>query len=241
VQDFTGIGAKLKRADENIFYLHEQIALFFQEGDYPVLPKSDREEFLKAIQYHRNRIVPPRFSVLAGEIVHHLRSCFDHITWHFSVGATPEHKRIDFPVLKQRPANSEDRRSYKRKIELIQNVEALRLIETLQPYNASDPLDDPLWIINDFDIVDKHKELVLSVPSGSVFFSNEMKPVIESYQRVHPELDAVEIARKFQSYGTLMPYLSFRDFGRRDFQPVIPGLVDLFNYTISVVKGFEAL
>jgi hypothetical protein len=42
-------------------------------------------------------VVPPRFSVLAGEIVHHLRSCFDHVTWNFSVGATPEHKRIDFP------------------------------------------------------------------------------------------------------------------------------------------------
>ena len=38
-----------------------------------------------------------------------------------------------------------------------------------------------------------------------------------------------------------MPYISFRDFGRRDFQPVIPRLVDLFNYTISAVKGFEAL
>ena len=241
MQDFTGISAKLKRAEENIFYLDESISLFFQEGAYPVLPNDNREEFLKAIHYHRNRVVPPRFSVLAGEIVHHLRSCFDHVTWNFSVGATPEHKRIDFPVFKDRPLKSDDRRSYERKIELIQNVDALSLIEKLQPYNAANPLADPLWIINNFDIIDKHKELVMSVPSGSVFFPTDMKPIIESYQRVHPEFDAVEVAHKFQSYGTLMPYISFRDFGRREFQPVIPGLVELYNYSLNVANEFKVL
>jgi len=240
MQDFTGINAKLKRAEENIFYLDEQISLFFQEGDYAVLPKDDREEFLKAIQYHRNRIIPPRFSVLAGEILHHLRSCFDHITWHFSVGITKEHTWIDFPVLRNRPSNSNDRRSFKRKVELIQNTDTRRLIETLQPYNASNPVDDPLWVIHDFDIVDKHRELVLSVPSGSVFFPTDMKPIIENYQRVHPEFDAVEVARQFQGYGTLMPYISFRDFGGRNFRPVIPGLVELFNYTLGAIKQFES-
>lgn len=241
MQDFTGIGAKLKRAQENIFYLDEQIALFFQEGDYPVLPKSDREEFLKAIQYHRNRVVPPQFSVLAGEIVHHLRSCFDHIAWHFTVAPVKNIRKIEFPVFAERPNNHDSRKTFDGKIEGITDANVRRMIEGLQPYNAADPLDDPLYIINDFDIVDKHRELVLSVPSGSVFFRTEMKPVIESYQLTHPELDPAEIARKFQDYGTLMPYISFRDFGKRDFQPVIPGLVDLFNYTIGVVKGFEAL
>jgi hypothetical protein len=123
---------------------------------------------------------------------------------------------------------------------LIQNTDTRRLIETLQPYNASNPVDDPLWVIHDFDIVDKHRELVLSVPSGSVFFPTDMKPIIENYQRVHPELDAVEVARQFQGYGTLMPYISFRDFGGRNFRPVIPGLVELFNYTLGAIKQFES-
>jgi len=38
-----------------------------------------------------------------------------------------------------------------------------------------------------------------------------------------------------------MPYISFRDFGRRELQPVIPGLVNLFNYTVDAVNGFRAL
>ena len=59
MQDFTGITApELKRAEENIFYLDESISLFFQEGAYPVLPNDNREEFLKAIHYHRNRVGP---------------------------------------------------------------------------------------------------------------------------------------------------------------------------------------
>lgn len=241
MQKFDGVAEKLKRAEENIDNLDTEIATFFQKGDYPVLPKDDGELFLKAIEYHKNRFIPPRFSVLAGEIVHHLRSCFDHVAWHFSVGATPEHKWIDFPVLKERPANSDDRRRYKRKIELIQNAEALRLIERLQPYNAADPLDDALYIINDFDIVDKHRELVISFPTGTVFFPNEMRPIVENYQRAHPELNPLQVARHFQDHGILMPYISFRDFGRREVQPVIPGLVDLFNYTVDAVKQFAAL
>ena len=242
MQDFTGISAKLKRAEENIFYLDESLSLFFQEGAYPVFSQTIIERSsLRRFITTEIAWAPRRFSVLAGEIVHHLRSCFDHVTWNFSVGATPEHKRIDFPVFKDRPLKSDDRRSYERKIELIQNVDALSLIEKLQPYNAANPLADPLWIINNFDIIDKHKELVMGVPSGSVFFPTDMKPIIESYQRVHPEFDAVEVAHNFQSYGMLMPYISFRDFGGREFQPVIPGLVDLFNYTVEAIRAFESL
>jgi hypothetical protein len=74
-----------------------------------------------------------------------------------------------------------------------------------------------------------------------VFFPIEMRPIIENYQRAHPELDAGQVARHFKSYGTLMPYISFRNFGRREIQPVIPGLVDLFNYTVDTVKRFEAI
>ena len=242
VQDFSGIEEKLKRAQQNIFDLDAGIALFFQEGDHPILPEHDRKLFLEAIEYHKNRVVPPPFSVLAGEIIHHLRSCFDHIVWHFSdTTHITNIRKIEFPVFDEEPLNHESRRLFEGKIKGITDPNVLALIKGLQPYKAFDPLDDPLWIIHDSDIVDKHRELVLSFPTGSVFFPVEMKPVIESYQRAHPELDAIQVARHFKSYGTLMPYISFGDFGRRELQPVIPGLVDLFNYTVDAVNGFEAL
>lgn len=241
MQAFTGIGEKLKRAQENIFDLETEIATFFQEGDHPVLPKDDGKPFLEAIEYHKNRVIPPRFSVLAGEIVHHLRSSFDHVVWHFSAEHLIDNVRhIEFPVF-EKPFNHDSRKMFERKIHAITDTNVRSLIERLQPNNASDPLDDPLYVIHDFDIVDKHRELVIGFPAGSVVFPVEMQTVIESYQGAHPELDAAQVTHHFKNYGVLMPCISFRDFGRRKIQPVIPGLVDLFNYTVDAVKRFEAL
>src|SRR5215467_15939846 len=135
MQDFIGIGEKLKRAQENIFNLDKEITLFFEEGDHPALPKHDEKLFHEAIAYQKNRVIPPRFSVLAGEIVHHLRSCFDHIVWHFSVEHLIENVRhIEFPVF-EKPLNHDSRKMLERKIHAITDANVRRLIEGLQPHN----------------------------------------------------------------------------------------------------------
>jgi hypothetical protein len=238
---FAGIVEKLRRADENIFNLDSEIALFFKEGDYSVMPNQDGEMFLKAIEYHKNRAIPPRFNVLAGEIIHHLRSCFDHIVWHFSVNPVKNIRKIEFPVFDKAPVNHDSRKLFAGKLEGIADPNVISLIERLQPHHAAEPLDDPLWIIHDLDIVDKHRELLNSSPTGTVNFPVEMEPILESYQRAHPELNSVQVAHHFQSDGTLTPYISFRNFGGRKIQPVIPGLAQLFNYTFKTVSDFAVL
>lgn len=241
MQDFSGIGEKLVRAKENILDLEAEIATFFEKGEYPVLPEHDRKLLLEAIEYHRNRVIPRRFSVLAGEIIHHLRSCFDHIVWHFTVLPVKNIRHIEFPVLDKAPANHDGRKSFEGKIAGITDTNVRSLIEQLQPYKATDPLDDPLFIIHGFDIVDKHRELVLCTGTGARFVPIEMQGAVEAYQRQHPELDPEEVAYNLKGYGPLRPYVSFRDFGRREIQPVVPGLTDLFNYTVRTVKAFEAI
>lgn len=241
MQNFEGIAEKLVRAEENIFNLYSEIERFFEEGDYAVLPENDRKALLKAIEYHKNRAIPPRFSVLAGEIVHHLRSCFDHIVWHFSAGPIQNVKQIDFPVFDKRPVDKRDRTRFDGKIHAITDSNVRNMIEGLQPYNAPDPLDSPLWIIHDFDIVDKHRELVLSHPTGTTVFPIAMQGVIESYKRAHPDIDPAQIARHFKSEGITQPCISFKNFGRREIEPVVSGLTKLFNYTVGAVKGFEAI
>ena len=95
-----GIQEKLNRADENIGNLNREIVSFFNDGPYPVLPDKDDGLFQEAVDYHSSRIIPQRFSVLAGEIIHHLRSCLDHLAWILS----NEEKRvrdpqgIEFPI-----------------------------------------------------------------------------------------------------------------------------------------------
>jgi hypothetical protein len=240
MQQFSGIAEKLKRAEENIHNLYLEMERFFQECAYPVLPEDDKESLLKAIEYHKNLVIPPRFSVLAGEIIHHLRSCFDHVVWHFSVGPVKNPRQIEFPVFKE-PLDKRGRERLEGKIEGITDPQARALIERLQPHNAADPTDDPLWLIHDFDIVDKHKELILCVGTGGVVLPRKMQSVIESYQRAHPDFDSAQVARHFKSYGPSQPFVSFRNFGRRPIEPVTEGLIKLFNYTVSTIDEFRVI
>lgn len=241
MQDFTGIGEKLKRAEESIHDLYSEMEGFFQEGDYPVFPENDRKLLIRAIEYHKNRVIPPRFSVLAGEIVHHLRSCFDHVVWHFSIGATLADRWIEFPVFREKPIKKTDLARYERKIERITEPNVRSLIERVQPYNATDPADDPLWLIHDFDIVDKHRELILCVGTPSIVLPRNIQGILESYQRAHPQLDAAQVARHFKGHGASQPCISFRNFGRREVEPVTEGLIRLFNHAIGVVEEFRAI
>ncbi|OJV40969.1 MAG: hypothetical protein BGO25_14405 [Acidobacteriales bacterium 59-55] len=238
---FAGIAEKVVRAEENILNLNAEIERFFNEGDYPAIPENDFENFSKAIEYHKNCVIPPKFSVLAGEIVHHLRSCFDHIVWHFSTGPQINKMPVDFPVFCKKPIDKGDVTRFEGKIQKITNSDVRVLIERLQPYNAADPMDDPLWLIHDFDIIDKHRELLLCLNAGIRLLPNEMKPIIESYERAHPELDPAKIAFHFKGYGVLQPCIAFRDFGKRKIQPATPGLLELLQYTVDVVGGFAEL
>jgi hypothetical protein len=243
MQRFDGIDEKLKRAEESINNLYCEMDRFFKEGDYPIFPENDQEQLAKAIEYHKNRVIPPRFGVLTGEIIHQLRSCFDHIVWHFSLDAIDSIKnprQVGFPVFEERPANHKTH-LFKQKIQGVTDLNARALIERLQPYNAADPLDDPLWIIHDFDIVDKHKELIFCVRTKAIVLPRDMHGDMECYQREHPELNPAQVARHVKSPVTSLPCISFKTFGRREIEPVTEGLIKLFNYTINVAKEFKAL
>jgi len=240
MRDFSGIDEKLKRANENIFNLNSEIEGFFKDGEYPVIPEHDRETLLEAIQYHKNRFIPPRFSVLSGEIIHHFRSCFDHIIWIFSDGPKDNIRKIEFPVF-ERPPNNDSRKLYNGKVHAVADKRVLAQIDLLQPYNSADPFDDPLLIIHNLDIVDKHRELVMGFNTGARIFPTAMQPIIEAYERAHTELDEAHLAEQFKAYGILQPFVSFRDFGRRKVQPVPIALMDLFKYTSSVVDAFRVL
>jgi hypothetical protein len=236
---FDGIEEKLRRSNENIENLDAEVAAFFQEGKYPVLPEHDNKLLLEAIEYHKNRVIPLRFSVLAGEIVHHLRSCLDHIAWQFSSHQyrRDHFRRIEFPIFDKEPIDKDSIATYEREVKGITDPSVRMLIESHQPYKIPDPIDHPMLILHKMDIFDKHRELILSVSTGGRRLSVGMRDVIESYQRAHPELTSAEVAYQFKGHGNLVPYVSFTDFGRREL-PIILGLMELHNHIVGVVKAF---
>jgi hypothetical protein len=242
--DFAGIRQKLDRAKQNILDLQTKLDGFRKAGEYPVLPEHDDEALLKAIGYHKQREVPLWVMVLAGEIVHHLRSCFDHIAWHFSESTyrTQHYKWIQFPVFNKVPVEKADVTSWKRKTDGIK-PDVLSMIEAIQPYHCPVPDDDHLAIINEMDIVDKHRELFICYGKGARILPEPLPEGIARIIRDHGEIatsdQSAALAIKLKGYGEIIPTVAFKDFGKSGSRPVIDGLSELHNYTVWQVEQFD--
>src|SRR6266850_676840 len=103
---------RLKRADENITNLNSEITELLApfprvrlEGTEPKISEPDRQKFEVLRKLALSGTALPRFSVLAGEIVHHLRSAFDHVAWQLSSAAVraASPNQIEFPVFPTKP------------------------------------------------------------------------------------------------------------------------------------------
>jgi hypothetical protein len=241
---FNGIFEKLKRADENIVNLKSEIDAFIHGGKYPVIPHPDDKMWEEAVDYHRSKPIPKRFSVLAGEIVHHLRSSLDHIIWHFSSDdARKKPSGLEFPMFEAEPLDENEIRNYERKIKGITSPDVRKLIRDLQPYNAgADVADDLLLIVHNMDRFDKHRELAIVISTAFVTVPPDRPDLIrkiELYQQGKlPIVEQMEVSRALKNQGNVTPSVSFRQFGKRDSQPIIPSLVKLFNEVGTVVDLF---
>ena len=233
---FAGIAEKLNRANENIRNLESEIATFFDESEHPILSHDNQKVIPEALEYHRSRQIPPRFSILSGEVVHHLRSCLDHIIWHFSdvtFRETPKNtKFIEFPILEKRPSDVFSQ--YERKIKGIANTAVRSLIEECQPYKRPNPNESLLLAIHKMDIVDKHRELVIVVSTGAARFP------IELWRRYeNEELPISAIGTDFKRHGKLVPEIAFREFCGAESEIVIQALGQMYNEVLRLVEAFD--
>lgn len=247
--DSIGVEEKLKRSRENILNLQAEISRFFETSEYPVLPDYDVKALLKAAEYHQSRAIPPRFSVLAGEIVHHLRSCLDHIAWQFStVKYRTDHETwIGFPILEARPVEKDELKRYERKVGGIVKPEVRSLIDALQPYNSPDALDSGLLILHKMDIVDKHRELNICLSTGGIAYPFEVIQRVIAKHRASYESGIFDAAfeadtrRELQGNAQIKPIISFPHFGSRELEAVEMALMELHNAVVTVVKRFDTL
>jgi hypothetical protein len=248
---FAGITEKLKRADQNIVNLKTQIDRFLKRGKYPVLPHPDHKLWQEAVDYHRSKRIPLLFGVLAGEIIHHLRSALDHVVWHFSDPVLRENLAnvIEFPVFRKKPIQEKEVERYKRKIQAITNKNVLGLIEELQPYNAGAEVEDfPLLIVHDMDRFDKHRELVIVDSSALINFSANLPNVkiiaakVALYTQGKLPVSEHHIATyAIKNYAVVTPHVAFRQFGKREGKPMLLGLKELFDDIAVIVEGFASL
>jgi hypothetical protein len=153
--------AKIERAEESIQNLNREITAFLVANPKPY--RMVREFRNDGRQYafiaFGNPVVPARFAVIAGEIVHHLRSSLDHLLCALVVnnGGSPT-RQHQFPIYTSPKAFDE---ACSRG--LIRGVadSAEKLIRSVQPYTSETPDDTVLHVIQQFDNFDKHQRLLV--------------------------------------------------------------------------------
>jgi hypothetical protein len=239
---------KLERAHESILSLEGEIEIFLQEGSGSVIPKDDQAAAQEAVKHHTSRIIPGRFSILVGEIVHHLRSSLDHVAWQLS----SQQKRlsdpsgIEFPIFCSKPMDKSATRRYQRKIEGV-GEHGRKIIDALQPYNRdpafllTGPVNDPLWIVHEMDRIDKHRELIITLGAFDVAVSGMADIYLMLYRQDDlPEEDVVGLGRSFDPDSKVTTQVAFHEFGALRMQPVIPGLSKLTRYVNRVLDVFAS-
>lgn len=247
---------RLNRADENIRSLKAQVTKFLApfprakfRGKKAIWREGDREAYEVLRKQALSGTELPRFSILAGEIIHHLRCAFDHVIWQLS---TPEARKkfpndIEFPVNDSPPGPCKwrDREqkvkhsSYCRKVKGVASVTALARIDDLQPYKRTD--NSPLLLIHDLDRFDKHRELVVVIPSVAAHATAE---AFQSFRTVnHPASGGVQLlgpARPptVKVYADLFAQVAFAEFGLRQSQPLVELLEELAHFASDSIESF---
>lgn len=247
--------AKLERAKENIANLDREVKVFFDNNPHIIREQED----VQTGQKFPNVLVPKpplRFSVLAGEIIHHLRSSLDYLVWRLAIanGECPT-TRNEFPIFKEVPT---DETRWIAKINGI-SPSAQAIIEGLQPHKRwNPPSDDPLWILHDMDIEEKHHALMLlfgvfQTPDGmldSVAAAAVMTaPFPIGLMRTGPlkngaELFGVQLVvgedkKPMLVHFKLEPSIVFDQFGGARNVPIIPALQKLWDVTYDTIRQFE--
>ena len=245
-----GIYEKLDIADQNIRNLNADITKFLDtlpvfelkiEGGRPVIGQKERDGWKKLQEYARKTKVPLRFSIRAGEIIHHLRSCLDHIAWQLSDPVKREltPTSVQFPIITDWTDKKEVAR-YDRYTELITNTSALTLIKGLQPAGVNSPKDDLLWIIHHMDIIDKHRNLTI------IFWVPRLHGPSKVTRDYAIKVNAQGKRVPIPIFGTLNVqmdakvtlHIAFETFSKWQDQPVIKSLSDLTNRIREVVALF---
>ena len=159
------IEIKIDRAKVHFLDMQKKIEEFFQSNPYQVDIKRNEEK--RPIHYvSKIQEVPIEIPLLAGEVIHNLRSALDYVAYRLFIINTPEGdgKHIYFPI-------SDD--SVKYAFEKVKKTNGLSqpakdLIDSFNPYKGG---NDVLWQIHRLNNIDKHR---LLVTVGSSFKSIDM-------------------------------------------------------------------
>jgi hypothetical protein len=103
--------------------------------------------------------------LLVGDFLHNLRSALDHLAYELAAAYTKPlppkaAETCEFPIFWREPMEARQEQS---KIGCI-HPDAVKLIKAIQPHHkGSNYTEDPLWILNELERIDKHRTLHVGV------------------------------------------------------------------------------
>lgn len=159
--DLTGVLAKLDRAEEHLATLDASLKMWRSSNPYSFTDTKHPDA--TEVRFYIHFDVAPdlsRWGLLTGDCVHNLRSALDHLVWE-ATDPTQRDRTTEFPIFEDEPKFlSEERGGGRYKIRGVESSELRDLIERYQPWqNPNGVNTDSLWLVHEFDRMDKHQVL----------------------------------------------------------------------------------
>ncbi len=191
-----GCYAKLQRAAESIDSLDQEIIGFLQacRGQYEVVREFQNNGLEFTFIVKGNITVSPRYAVLAGEIIHQIRSSLDHFVTALVIRNDCAPSRSNtFPI-----SSTEDDFESAIKRGNLKGVSnsAINLVRQQQPFLQPCPEDHFLVSLRNFNNQDKHS-LLLIVAAAANFAG---KVVLGTDEEIARKL-GVKPCRKIVNFG----------------------------------------
>lgn len=162
VSALESVRLKINRAQDHLDALNMKVDALERRQPYRFRTSSNLDRTRHEVRAVVQEEFPATWGLDVGDFVHNLRSALDHLVWSLvlSHGATPTN-RTEFPIFLE---EADYRRGAVQKIAGLP-ADVMSEFEALQPYRC--PVADieaalqPLWLVQQMDIVDKHRLLHL--------------------------------------------------------------------------------
>ena len=169
--------ARLSHALRRLHELREMETAFNAEP--AIRPVKEETEDRFAIRSETTRQPDVEMGLTAGDVIHSLRAALDNLYWGFALikagsGNYPANARASFPIYKDKVKRGNRACWDVDGVKLCNAVsdDVATVMKRLQPFNASNPETEYLWVLDRLWNDDKHKRIfptVTSVLMSSVF------------------------------------------------------------------------
>ena len=242
------IKAKIERAKEHVRNLDSETRSFIEGSGYTVVindePKTGDRVFTVKVSSEPSL----RWGIIVGDVMHNLRSSLDHLAWQLVIANKGKPgKWTGFPIME---SLEEFEAKGLGKIKGA-STEAMRLVESLEPYKGG---NNALYALHRLNITDKHRLLITigatqdSIAFGArTAFDEPIRVHFASYARTYPLKDGTVIYRidsalRNEPDMDMDPHFHFEvamgEPGIFYGEALIPSLLQLGNLVDSVVNTF---